>query len=123
MTFARLKSGLLCYICNMEIKLKDKIYPMTFNMNSIKAIMVDAGVEEFAELQFSGDLLKQLDFGLLCAFHGINEAAECNGQPKPFLLLADIGRQVQRFTDLLPAIAAFSEGASEFFKSDEAGGK
>lgn len=107
----------------MEIKLKDKIYPMTFNMNSIKAIMVDAGVEEFAELQFSGDLLKKLDFGLLCAYHGINEAAECNGQPKPFLLLADIGRQVQRFTDLLPAISAFSESTGEFFKYDEAGGK
>lgn len=117
------KKRAFVYICNMEIKLKDKIYPMTFNMNSIKAIMVDAGVEEFAELQFSGDLLKQLDFGLLCAFHGINEAAECNGQPKPFLLLADIGRQVQRFTDLLPAISAFSESTGEFFKYDEAGGK
>lgn len=115
--------GFCCYICNMEIKLGNETFAMAFNMNSIKAIMTDAGMQSFADLQNGADLAKQLDFGLLCAYHGINEAADIAGKPKPFILLADLGRKITNFHQLLPAMEAFSGTVVEFFKSDEAGGK
>jgi hypothetical protein len=107
----------------MEIKLGNETFAMAFNMNSIKAIMTDAGMETFADLQGGGDIAKQLDFGLLCAYHGINEAADIAGKPKPFILLADLGRKITNFQQLLPAMEAFGASVTEFFKSDEAGGK
>lgn len=115
--------GFCCYICGMEIKLGNKTYEMAFNMNSIKAIMLDAGMSTFADLQSGNDIAKQLDFGLLCAYHAINEAAEIAGKPKQFILIADLGRKVSNFRELLPAMEGFSAAVTEFFKTDEDGGK
>lgn len=96
---------------------------MVFNMNSIKSIMLDAGMETFADLQSGGDIAKQLDFGLICAYHGINEAAEIDGKTKPFILIAELGRKITNFKELLPAMEGFSAAVTEFFKSDEEAGK
>ena len=115
--------GFCCYICSMEIKFGNETFDMVFNMNSIKSVMLDAGMETFADLQGGGDIAKQLDFGLLCAYHGINEAAEIAGKPKPFILIADLGRKISNFKEILPAMEAFGASVTEFFKSDETGGK
>jgi len=115
--------GFCCYICSMEIKFGNETFEMVFNMNSIKAIMTDAGMQSFADLQNGGDVAKQLDFGLLCAYHAINEAADIAGKPKPFILLADLGRKITNFHQLLPAMEGFSNSVTEFFKEIQPEGK
>jgi hypothetical protein len=107
----------------MEIKFGKETFDMVFNMNSIKAVMLDAGMETFADLQGGGDIAKQLDFGLLCAYHAINEAADIAGKPKPFILLADLGRKITNFHQLLPAMEGFSNSVTEFFKEIQPEGK
>ena len=92
-------------------------------MNSIKSVMRDAGMEDFTALAQPNNIAQQLDFGLICAYHGINEWAECNGEKKPFILLADLGRQIKTYKDLLPAIEAFTESVKGFFAIDDEQGK
>lgn len=107
----------------MDMKLNDKNYRLVFNMNSIKAVMQDANMEDFSALSQPNNLAQQLDFGLICAYHGINEAAECDGEKKPFILIADLGRQIKTYNDLLPAIEAFTESVKGFFVIEDNEGK
>lgn len=115
--------GFLCYICNMNLIIGTENYQAEFNMNTIRSIMRDWGAEKFQDLQVSADIGAQMDFALLCAYHGINEAAAIRGEKATFILIADLGRKVTRFTELMPAMSAFTEAVSEFYKSDDEEGK
>lgn len=107
----------------MELTIGTEKYQAEFNMNTIRSIMRDWGTDNFTEMQVPIDLVSQMDFGLMCAYHAINEAAAMRGEPSTFILIADLGRKVRRITELLPAIEAYTEATNELFKYDETEGK
>lgn len=105
----------------MNMELNGVEYPLVFNMNAIRNVMDSAGMEDFDKLMDSKNLGQQLDFALFCAYHGINEGAACNGKDKPFILIADLGRQIKNYNQLLPAVEAFTKAVTEFFQIESEG--
>ena len=105
----------------MNMELNGVKYELVFNMNSIKSVMTDAGMEDFDKLMAANTLAQQLDFALLCCYHGVNEGAAVAGKEKPFILLADLGRHITSYKQLLPAVDAFTESVKGFFEIESEG--
>lgn len=106
-----------------EIKIGGVIHPLLFNMNSLRNVMQFAGMENFADLNTQKDLGKSMDFALACAYYGILEGYENNGDKTPFLTVQKLGNAIKRFAELTPALEAFTAAVTDFFTSDEPAGK
>jgi hypothetical protein len=98
-------------------------HPLLFNMNAIKNVMQVAGMENFNDLTIERDLGKSMDFALSCAFYGILEGYEDQDKETPFKSPTKLGAKIKRFTELSPALDAFTQAATDFFSSDEPEGK
>ena len=98
-------------------------HPLLFNMNAIKNIMQVAGMQNFDDLTIQRDLAKSMDFALACAFYGILEGYEDQDKETPFRNIQKFAAKIKRFTELSPALDAFTQAATDFFATDEPEGK
>ena len=98
-------------------------HPLLFNMNSLRNVMELVGMESFADLSIQKDLAKSMDFALACAFYGIIEGYESQGEKTPFTSVEKLGASVKRFTELTPALDGFTAAVTDFFSTDEPEGK
>lgn len=98
-------------------------HPLLFNMNSLRNVMELVGMESFADLSIQKDLAKSMDFALACAFCGIIEGYEAQGEKTPFASVQKLGAAVKRFTELTPALDGFTAAVTDFFATDEPEGK
>lgn len=98
-------------------------HPLLFNMNSLRNVMELVGMESFADLSIQKDLAKSMDFALACAFYGIIEGYEAQGEKTPFASVQKLGAAVQKFTELTPALDGFTASVTDFFATDEPEGK
>lgn len=106
-----------------EIKIGGASHPLLFNMNSLKNVMQLAGMENFADLNMQKDLAKSMDFALACAFYGIIEGYEAQGEKTPYSSMQKLGAAVKKFTELTPALDGFTAAVTDFFATDEPEGK
>lgn len=106
-----------------EIKIGGANHPLLFNMNSLRNVMQLAGMENFADLNMQKDLAKSMDFALACAFYGIIEGYEAKGEKTPFASVQKLGADVKKFSELAPALDAFTAAVTDFFSSEEPEGK
>lgn len=106
-----------------EIKIGGVQHPLLFNMNSLRNVMQLAGMENFADLNMQKDLAKSMDFALACAFYGIIEGYEAKGEKTPFASVQQLGAAVKKFSELAPALDAFTAAITDFFSSEEPEGK
>lgn len=106
-----------------EIKIGGASHPLLFNMNSLRNVMQLAGMENFADLNTQKDLAKSMDFALACAFYGILEGYEAKDEKTPFATVQKLGNKIQKFSELSPALEAFTQAVTEFFATDEPEGK
>lgn len=106
-----------------EIKIGGAMHPLLFNMNALRDVMQFAGMENFADLNMQKDLAKSMDFALACAFYGIVEGYEAQGKKTPFASTHKLGASVKRFTELTPALDAFTTAVTDFFSTEEPEGK
>lgn len=106
-----------------EIKIGGASHPLLFNMNSLRNVMQLAGMENFADLNMQKDLAKSMDFALACAFYGILEGYEAKGEKTPFKTVDKLGAAIRKFSELAPALDAFTAAVTDFFSSDEPEGK
>ena len=79
--------------------------------------------ENFADLNMQKDLAKSMDFALACAFYGIVEGYEAKGEKTPFKTVDKLGAAIRKFSELAPALDAFTAAVTDFFSSDEPEGK
>jgi hypothetical protein len=82
-----------------------------------------AGMENFSDFNMQKDLAKSMDFALACAFYGIIEGYEAKGEKTPFATIQKLGASIKKFTELAPALDAFTAAVTDFFSSDEPEGK
>ena len=106
-----------------EIKIGGVQHPLLFNMNSLRNVMQLAGMESFADLNMQKDLAKSMDFALACAFYGIVEGYEAQGKKTPFASVQKLGAAITKFSELSPALDAFTQAVTDFFATDEPEGK
>jgi hypothetical protein len=106
-----------------EILIGGASHPLLFNMNSLRNVMQIAGMETFADLNLQKDLAKSMDFALACAFYGILEGYEAKGEQTPFTSTQKLGASIKKFSELSPALDAFTQAVTDFFSSDESEGK
>lgn len=102
-----------------KIEIGGASHPLIFNMNSLRNVMSDIGMESFADLQKHLDMAKTLDLSLVCAFYGILEGYEIKGEKSPFSNASDIGRLIKKYNELMPALSGFSEAITDFFTIEE----
>ena len=98
-------------------------HPLLFNMNSLRNVMELVGMESFADLSIQKDLAKSMDFALACAYYGIIEAYEAQGEKTPYSSVQKLGAAVKKFTELSPALDGFTAAVTDFFATDEPEGK
>jgi hypothetical protein len=98
-------------------------HPLLFNFNSLRNIMEIAGLHDFSELKDIKQLAESLDFALNAAFYGIAEGYAAKDEESPYLTPHKLGSQITRLSQLQPALNAFTDAVSEFFKTDEPEGK
>ena len=106
-----------------EILIGGASHPLLFNMNSLRNVMQLAGMETFADLNLQQDVAKSMDFALSCAFYGILEGYEAKGEKTPFATVQKLGASITKFTELSPALDAFTQAVTDFFSTDEPEGK
>ena len=106
-----------------EIKIGGASHPLLFNMNSLRNVMELVGMESFADLSIQKDLAKSMDFALACAFYGIIEGYEAKGEKTPFASVQQLGASIKKFSELAPALDAFTAAVTDFFSSEEPEGK
>lgn len=106
-----------------EILIGGASHPLLFNMNALRNVMLYIGAENFTELNMQKDLAKSMDFALACAFYGILEGYEDKDEKTPFKTIQKLGGAVKRFTELAPALDAFTNAVTDFFSTEEPEGK
>ena len=104
----------------MNITLDGKDYPLFFSMLTIEAVMAENKMMDFDSLQENQNVAESMKFARDCAFYGIASGLKKEGKKSPCHSSEEIAEKVESFSDLQPAIDAFTESVSGFFQTKEA---
>ena len=113
-------SGFLLYICDMDITINDKTYPLFFSMLTIEQVMSANKMMDFDSLQNNQNVAESMKFARDCAFYGIASGLKKVGKKSPFHSSDEIAEVIASFEELQPAIDAFTESVTGFFQKKEA---
>jgi hypothetical protein len=104
----------------MEIKLNGKTYPLFFSMLTLESVMKANKMMDFSALESNQDISGSMKFARDCAFFGIAAGLKKEGKKSPFHSSEEIAELVESFEELQPAIQAFSDSVTGFFRQKEA---
>ena len=107
------------YIHDMNITINGKEHPIFFPMTAIEKVMEANKMADFTALVSEQNPAESLKFARTCAFYGIKAGYKKQGKKCPFETAEDLGEEVQNFNEITPAMEAFTESVTGFFKLNE----